>query len=191
MPLSNGNSLSLMAKPPVGPRHRMATLYGMAKGRHCDALHWTVIPDQDVPDWNLAVIDAVLAELAASPVALLFDKVRAKTGGNAELYCSRVPASASRLVKAICQAFADAGIVVKRGARPHVTLTYGWKEAPFDMAIDPIVWEVDRLLLIESITRQRKHVPHGTWPIVPRQGMLFPSLPCAARPGRMLVQSSG
>lgn len=185
-----------MAKPPLLPMRAMSSLRWMSPHRPPEALHWTVMPDPahaDAPgkpcaaveDWTVATIAAVLAELDAAPFTLVFDRATGKANGHAELLCRKVPPAARRLVAALRQAFASRGIVLARGCRPHVTLDYAYTGAAFDLAIGPIVWEVDRLELIESIPRPRRHVVHAAAPLVPRQGTLFPLRPCDAARGTL------
>jgi 2'-5' RNA ligase len=49
-----------------------------------------------------------------------------------------------------------------RRIRPHVTLGYGGPDAP-TRAIDPIGWTADRLLLVESLVGEGRHVVHASW----------------------------
>jgi len=52
----------------------------------------------------------------------------------------------------------------KRHIRPHVTLGYDGPSAP-TVAIDPISWTADRLLLVESLVGLGKHLIHAEWPL--------------------------
>jgi 2'-5' RNA ligase len=129
-------------------------------------------------EWNVATIAAVMSSLDASPFTLVFDQAQGRRGGTVEIYCRHVPREAGRLVRAILGLFLRAGIPLKRKARPHVTLDYSWQGRDFNEPIAPILWEVDHLLLIESV--RGMHIPHGNWPLIPRQGTLFPLRSCGA-----------
>ena len=179
-----GNALHLMTKPPLVPREQMARSPWMSERRSADALHWTVLPQpDDGAPWHRDAIVQALEGFDAAPFTLVFDQAEGKRGGHAELRCRRVPRPARLLVDAVLRHFAAAGIVLKHKARPHVTLDYAWEEADFATPIRPIVWEVDRLLLIESIAPRRLHIVHGEWPLVPRQGTLFPLRSCDREAG--------
>lgn len=180
--MSIASALHLMTKPPLMPREQMARSTWMSPRRSADALHWTVLPQPEGEGrWRREAIVEALAGFDAAPFTLVFDRAEGKRGGHAELRCRRVPRLARLLVDTVLRHFAEAGIVLKRKARPHVTLDYAWQEADFATPIRPIVWEVDRLLLIESVPARRLHIVHGEWPLVPRQGTLFPLRSCDRR----------
>jgi 2'-5' RNA ligase len=168
----------IMAKPPVAIRRSIARLEWTAAHLRPENLHWTVLPDPEVAGWSAQAVAAALGRLEAAPFTLVFDQVRARAGGSVEIRCRRAPPGARQLVAALCGAFARAGIAVRRKARPHVTLDYAWQGPSFDAPIDPIVWDVDRIMLIESVIGQGLHRARGEWPLVPRQGLLFPLTPC-------------
>lgn len=52
--------------------------------------------------------------------------------------------------------------VWRRHIRPHVTLGYEGPAAP-TIAIDPISWTADRLLLVESLVGLNTHKIHAEW----------------------------
>ncbi|MEJ5978544.1 hypothetical protein WG901_17970 [Novosphingobium sp. PS1R-30] len=157
----------------------MARLPWMSKRRPREVLHWTVLPEApEGQAWPIETILHVLAALDAAPFTLVFDRAKGQRGGTAEIVCRRTPRLAGLLVRTLLADFARAGLERKRKARPHVTLDYAWQGEDFDTPIEPIVWEVDRLLLIESVTGKSQHVGHGEWPLVPRQGTLFPLRSC-------------
>lgn len=181
----NGNPLHIMAKPPKSCRDAMARLRWMSERRLPESLHWTVMPDPGEQEWIVATIASVLPSLDASPFTLVFDQAQGRGGGTAELYCRRVPREAGRLIAAVRKVFLDVGLTLKRKARPHVTLDYRWQGPDFDEPIPPIIWEVDHLLLIESVGGM--HIPHGNWPLVPCQGTLFPLRSCEVGQGGTLA----
>lgn len=49
--------------------------------------------------------------------------------------------------------------------KPHVTLGYGGSPDT-TRAIDPIGWTAERLLLVESLVGESRHVIHASWPLV-------------------------
>lgn len=185
----NGNPLHLMAKPPAVPCGQMARLPWMPEKRSRERLHWTVLPEPDAhaQEWPLETILRVLAGFDAAPFVLVFDRAKGRRGGTVEIVCRRIPRLAHLLVRTLLADFAKAGIERQRKARPHVTLDYAWQGEDFDTAIQPIVWEVDRLLLIESVRDKGQHRPHGEWPLVPRQGTLFPLRSCDRAAGGLVA----
>jgi 2'-5' RNA ligase len=99
------------------------------------------------------------------------------TGHHVTLKTSTVPREVARLRRLIRRALAQAGVPLTGSASPpHVTLNYRWDGPTFEDEIEPIVWRVREILLIESLTGQAKHDPHGRFPLIPRQGFLFPWL---------------
>jgi len=61
-----------------------------------------------------------------------------------------------------------AGIDVRLEGRfkPHITLSYR-NELRFETEIDPIVWTVEEVVLIDSQVGHTKHVEVGRWPLRP------------------------
>lgn len=51
-----------------------------------------------------------------------------------------------------------------RHIRPHITLGYGGPPAP-TIGIEAISYAADRLLLVESVVGQRRHIVHAQWPL--------------------------
>jgi 2'-5' RNA ligase len=176
--MTPANPLHIMAKPPPPVRQAIARLGWVAPLRPPENLHWTVVPDPGDARWTAAALAAVLDGFEAAPFALVFDRARGRAGASVEVRCRRTSAGARDLVAALRVASERAGIVFQRKVRPHITLDYNWRGADFDVAIEPIVWEIDRLELIESVTGQGRHRARGEWRLVPRQGVLFPLTPC-------------
>lgn len=178
--MTERNPLRIMTKPPAEARGAMARLAWMSQKRLPESLHWTVLPDAG-EGWSLGAARAVLDRLDAAPFTLTFDQAKGRTGGTAEIHCRRAPPGARLLVESLRRACERAGFAIARKARPHVTLDYAWAGGNFDAPITPIVWEVDRVVLIETVRAANPHVVHGEWRLVPRQGTLFPLRSCDRR----------
>lgn len=170
-----------MAKPPPEARRVIHALDEASPRRPAKLLHWTVLPLGPVggigcgSDSLLAAIDGI----DAAPFTLVFDRVACRAGGTAALTVTRLPAAVRKLRAALGDALMRAGATpVHKPSRPHVTLDYGWPGRNAVRPVDPVVWEIDRVVLVESVTGEARHVHLGEGRLVPRQGSLFPLLPC-------------
>ena len=96
-------------------------------------------------------------------------------GRHATLISKNFPAAVRQLRLAVFEALTRAGVQVRlHGSRPHVTLDYSYGGEGFEQKIDPIVWEVDRFILVESLIGEGAHEHHSERRLIPRQGTLFP-----------------
>lgn len=175
MPFDSHPKWHLMAKPVEGwaAMHR---LRGVDRERGVDLLHWTVLPLGVGYEGLSSVIAMALREIDLLPFVIRWDRIVA-TGRYVLLKPSHVPREVRRLRRVIRKALAQAGITLTGGASaPHVTLNYRWAGAVFEEEIEPIVWRIREVMLIESLTGQAEHKSHGLFPLVPRQGFLFPWL---------------
>jgi 2'-5' RNA ligase len=170
-----------MAKPPLDQR---ATIHRFPwTARAANLHHWTVQPLGELfrIGCGIPTLREALDEVEAEPFTLVFDRVEGVEGGHATLFSKNFPATARALRLALCDALTQAGAeIAPRKSRPHVTLDYNYKGTGFRQKIDPIIWEVDRFILVESLIGRGQHVHHGEWQLVPRQGTLFP-LRCPLR----------
>lgn len=72
------------------------------------------------------------------------------------------------LQRAIRERVTDAGLAPRAGwtFNPHMTLGYR-DEAAFARAIDPILWQVEELVLIHSHVGETRHDVIGRWELAP------------------------
>jgi 2'-5' RNA ligase len=170
-----------MAKPPLDQRATIYRFPWATRARAASLLHWTVFPLGELfgIGCGIPTLREALDEVEAEPFTLVFDRVEGFEGGHATLFSKNFPAAARALRLALCETLTHAGAkVAPRESRPHVTLDYDYKGTGFRQKVDPIIWEIDRFILVES--HKGEHVHHGEWRMIPRQGTLFP-LRCPLR----------
>ncbi|MEI9852851.1 MAG: 2'-5' RNA ligase family protein [Sphingomonas sp.] len=163
--------LYLMAKPSAAKaleidRLRRALDIGRTYG--AERLHMTLLrlwDGQGSPASWITLLCRALASLDAPPFEVRFERVRrnALVGGaamrDARLFQQR-----------LVQFLAPLGLPVPEYAfKPHLSLAYG-ASPERNVAVPPICWIVEELLLIRSIHGQGRHEELGRWPLVPRQG---------------------
>lgn len=154
----------------------MRALRGVDLDRGEDLLHWTVMPLGPGYEIHAPIIAAVLKEIDLDPFPICWDRLIA-VGDHVLLKPSRTPWEVAKLRRAIRTVLGQAGVPIpKQSSPPHVTLNYQWTGEAFKENIEPIVWDVRDIVLIESLTGRARHEPHGTFPLIPRQGFLFPWL---------------
>lgn len=154
----------------------MHRLRGVDRERGEDLLHWTVMPLGAGYEPLATVIARTLREIDLLSFVIRWDRIVA-TGRYVMLKPSHVPREVRKLRHAIRKALAQAGITLAGGASaPHVTLNYRWDGEAFEEEIEPIAWRIREVMLVESLTGQAEHKPHGLFPLIPRQGFLFPWL---------------
>ncbi|GLK64161.1 2'-5' RNA ligase family protein [Paracoccus kondratievae] len=70
------------------------------------------------------------------------------------------------LCQQLWQRLAGAGLAVARHqVTPHVTLAYGKPLPPAGIAVPPVRWRVNELVLIDSLQGLGRHVPLARWPL--------------------------
>lgn len=177
------SALRVMAKPPLDQRRAIDALAERSGcTRPAALLHWTVLPIGPCGRHRAPAILAALAAIDAEPFALAFDRIDCREGGIAALGVSRLPAAVRKLRAALIDGLAGIGVApLHSGSRPHVTLDYAWRHGAVSRRIDPVIWHIDHLLLIESVTGQARHDYLGRLSLMPRQGTLFPFQPCGVR----------
>ena len=154
----------------------MHALPGVDRERPEDLLHWTVLPL--APDLERAVplLREALREIDFAPFSLRWDR-RVAAGRYLMLQPSHLPAEVSRLRRAIRKSLKPLGLPpLWKATRPHVTLSYRWDGPAFKEPSEPIVWRIEEILLVESLTGRQTHRVRGQFPLVLRQGVLFPGM---------------
>lgn len=128
-----------------------------------------------VPAASLHVTLAFLGEVDASRVAELAD-IGARCGGSpfalaldrlgyfrrariVHACASSVPAALSALAAALSSALAGGGFRTEaREFMPHVTLSRDARRAPATTVLDPVLWHVRHIVLVESVRESSRQV---------------------------------
>lgn len=154
-------TLTLMVKPPP-PIALM--IHGFAETdprRGPDLLHWTVQYLGDRLDCVLnAIVDAIDG-VALEPFRLVFDRLAA--GEGARLIPRERLRGAERFCAAMSAALVRAGLDVPKWSRPHITLNYRDALRPHSRSVDPISWEVEEIILVESLYGAARHNHLKRW----------------------------
>lgn len=162
-----------MAKCAEG-RRTMHALPGVDPARPEHLLHWTVLPLAPGLRQAAPLLRDVLREIDYAPFTLLWDR-RVAAGRYLMLRPSHVPREVSGLRRSIRKALGRLDLPpLGKATRPHVTLSYRWEGPAFEEPVEPIAWRIEQILLVESLTGQQRHEVHGRFPLLPRQGVLFP-----------------
>jgi 2'-5' RNA ligase len=170
-----------MIKPPAD---RAAEIYGLPevdRTRDATLLHGTILPigDRVRMERDLDRAIGALEKLDVMPFEVCFDRLVAKPGSTAKLISSGGRPAAAGLYRAALSALKRARIEVgPYRFSLHVTLHYRSPGPMIDRPIEPIRWTVGELLLIESHHGEKRHVELCRWPLLPRQGLLFPLRRC-------------
>lgn len=163
-------------------------MYGQPEGRGsrrgAGLLHWTVLPLGPLEELGCdpGAILRALADVYAEPFTLVFDKIVCREGGSAALALDRQPPGVRKLRQALTEALWKVGVdPAAKASRPHVTLDYAWHKPSVSRKIAPIAWDIDHVLLVESVIGKERHNHLGRRQLVPRQGTLFPLRQCDDR----------
>jgi 2'-5' RNA ligase len=162
-----GYPLYLMAKPPrekLPEFGRLRALLGIESNYALDRLHFTLLPLGEVSPALIARIGRIMDGFHAEPFAVLFDHVEGATLKPRKGL--RAPGVFQRsLVRHLAfSGFAPPAYEFSL----HLNLDYGNK-SDRRATIAPLEWQVEEVLLIESLTGQGRHIEHGRWPLFVRQ----------------------
>jgi 2'-5' RNA ligase len=160
--------LYIVIKPPAPRAKEIWGLPQTWRRRPPELLHLTLLPLWDAADLPSEVTTRVcemLSTVRASPFEVVFNRVKGK-GGSVELISSKPLPE----LKAFRELVADTliktyGVPLKIPGRlrPHITIDYRKSSPNVDLSIEPISWEVDDFLLIESVVGETRHIAHGRW----------------------------
>lgn len=133
-----------------------------------ERFHITLLPIGDARHLSpaqLSLLCRALADFDAEPFDITFERLR----GNA-LVDTRAMRAARRFQERLVKHLIARGVrVFDYAFHPHLSLTYGaWQER--NVAIPPIGWRVEELLLIKSIQGEGRHELLDSWPLRARQG---------------------
>jgi 2'-5' RNA ligase len=160
----------LMFKPSPAKAREIESrrrILGIESNYGHERFHITALPIGDARHLSSAQLEQLnqaLARFHAEPFDIGFDRLKgnALVGGKAMGAVRRFQA---RLVEHLITC---GWPVFDYAFHPHLSLTYGaWQER--NIAIPPIGWRVEELLLIKSIQGQGRHEPLGAWPLQARQ----------------------
>ena len=152
-----------MAKPPDHVRALISHLQRTQRDRPAALLHVTLLCLFDLagaPDL-LPRVQAAMQDFRADAFRVVFDQIAG--GSSVVLRGSEAMRGVRRIQSAL------KGHLIRRDIPlldhlpvPHVTINYRHDDRGTE-AIDPISWRVEQLLLVESVTGERRHVEHGRW----------------------------
>lgn len=122
-----------------------------------------------VPDEVVKKATAAASHLRAESFAWTLDYVASFRGREPPcvLRSSHVPEPLLALWRDLHARLAQAGVRLRaeRQFTPHVTLAYGRRELPEAMAMTPILWRVDRFVLIHNVVGKGHYQILGSWPL--------------------------
>jgi 2'-5' RNA ligase len=165
--MSTSHTLYLFLAPPLPVREavgRIRDLLGtVPRPVADDRLHMTVGAFGRFAETPHAGIEWVRRRLqgAALPSFRICLDTLVRTSGRALLMPGEPPAGFDRLQRALLERL-GLHSASWRGIRPHVTIGYGGSPAA-TQAVDPIGWTADRLLLVESLVGEQRHIVHEGW----------------------------
>ena len=162
--------LLLMIKPPAPIARRIDRQrrhLGIDDSYGWQRLHTTLLPLSDARQIDaplLATLRRAIASPDFAPFPIVFDKLHRNA-----LVGSRPMLRLRAFQRHLVQRLRAAGIAASDYAfRPHLSLAYG--PAPErNLAIPPVGWTVEELLLVRSIHGEGRHEELGRWPLTPRQ----------------------
>ncbi|GGA45250.1 2'-5' RNA ligase [Dyella nitratireducens] len=120
-----------------------------------------------VPDEVVEKAMAVADQMRVAPFAWTLDYVASFRGREPPcvLRSSQVPEPLLALWQGMHAALVEAGLRLRneRQFTPHVTLAYGRHELPQATPVTPIVWQVDRFVLIHNVVGKGNYQVLGCW----------------------------
>ena len=169
---SDDQLLYCMLKPP----HKLALEIDRqrrALGLDCSyalkRFHMTLQPFGDIRTIAPAALERIreaIASLQGEPFQIQLDRVR----GNA-LVGSNARALRDFQHRLVTRLAAFGVFLPDYDFNPHLSLCYGeWQ--PRNIAVEPLRWQADELLLINSV-HGKGHEVVDRWQLTPRQGSLF------------------
>jgi RNA 2',3'-cyclic 3'-phosphodiesterase len=158
--------LYVMAKPPSALADQIAALPRAWRSRSAELLHITVQPLFDLRSLPPEILPRAIAWCealrSAPPFRVTLDCIR-ESASTVSLRGSAPGAAAFH--RAVRDALMRDGFPVPPYRfDPHVTIAYR-PDGKGNEAIAPIAWDVEELLLVESVVGEARHVVHGRWPL--------------------------
>ena len=177
LPAQIRHKLFFAAIPPPDVAEALAEVWreqGTGARLRADRLHLTVYYAAALPQASDAVTAALRSagdSLRAAPFTLTFDRLTA-FGGRADnrALVALAPdglGAAQALSDALRDGCIRAGVRPPKGGhatiRPHVTLAYGHGFDADRPIAAPVSWTIDRVVLIDSLQGQGRHVHLAEW----------------------------
>jgi 2'-5' RNA ligase len=158
--------LYVMIKPPIEIAQLIWRLPLTSRSRGLELLHATMLPLGDrmaIDGATLASLMAALGGMAAASFRIVFDRIEASRD-KILLTGSEPIRGALRFQEKLYDVLGGAGLAVpRRTIRPHITLDYRWSGPPGSAPVDPISWQVEEYVLIESVVGEARHIERGRW----------------------------
>ena len=168
--MASERPLYFMIKPPPALHPVLRGLrasHGIDEGYALDRLHSTFLRLGDAAAMTAADLDTIAraaGSLMAEPFPVVFDTLDGNLlkGGKGLREASAFQRALARRVTAFGFALPPFNFWL------HLSLAYTGKSER-RAAIPPLGWQVEELLLIESIKGEGRHVELGRWPLARRQ----------------------
>jgi 2'-5' RNA ligase len=159
-------------RPPAEVIPQIGALFGLPgmNGRkvHAQTLHIAVEMLEDSLFYPAREVRAALdagANVDVEPFEIMLDRLAGSHGSVALRPSRRLP-MLQHLHEAVREARVEAGLPEREGYRFNPVMTLVHREGmPFTRPIDPIVWRVERLELIDSLVGSNRQDSIGHWPL--------------------------
>lgn len=124
-------------------------------------------------------LERAAASVRLEPFDVRFDRARGfPTGPDRSCFVLEPDAETTAHLRALHESLrhalhAEGGIAPLRSGplQPHMTLLYRTHTCPPPEPIDPIVWRVERFVLIRSLQGQGRHIVEGEWAAQPQRSL--------------------
>lgn len=170
-PDANARALADAARRRLMAAHRLSGSVVESDRLHV-TLHWLGDHDDVVPPDLLRRARAAGRHVRMAPFMVGFDRIGGfgGDGGGLMLGGGAALRPLRRLQRELAAAMeaVDVGDYIRRRFRPHVTLLYGNRAVPSE-PIAAIRWEVNELVLIESVVGKHVHIDLDRWPLASPQ----------------------
>ena len=165
--------LLFAVRPPAEVVPQIGALFALPgmEGRRVPArnLHIAIEMLEDSLFYPAREVRAALgagAKVEVEPFEIILDRLAGSHGLVALRPSRRLP-MLQHLHEVVREARADAGLPEREGYRFNPTMTLVYREGmPFTRPIDPIVWRVEQLELVDSLVGSSRQDPVGHWPLV-------------------------
>ncbi|MEG3181904.1 2'-5' RNA ligase family protein [Sphingomonas sp. LT1P40] len=159
--------LYMMFKPPPRERARLIRLcaaLGIEIGYAPERWHGTLLPIGETASAAIDAVHRALETFDAAPFSVAFDHIEGDT-----LKPRKGQRTPGYFQRALAARIARCGVMLPDYAFSlHLNLAYGGASLRC-ARLPPIEWPVEEILLIES--GSGRHIEHGRWPLIDRQGM--------------------
>jgi 2'-5' RNA ligase len=171
MPREPFHRLFLAVRPPAtvipeigGLRDSFGQTRGLVADGHLHLTTWLFEDSQDFPAEAAERARAVVAALELLRFRIVLERMIGSGGRVVLVPYAPLPGFVA-LQSTLDQALSGAGLRPHPGwrFRPHMTLLHGRQE--IDQSIAPISWDVDNLVLLDSVVGERRHDVIARWPL--------------------------